>query len=138
MKRDYKVEWDGGMSFIGSSGTGHNVRLADNRRDGLTPMELLLLGTAGCSCIDFVSILQKARQQVVDAWVEIGGERREEMPRYFTAINMHFVVKGVDVKEQHVTRAIELSMEKYCSASAQMRALAEITTSYEILQADPE
>ena len=81
-------------------------------------------------------ILEKCRQKVIDAWVEIGGERREEMPRYFTHIEMHFVVKGIAVQEARVKRAIELAMDKYCSASAQMAALAEITTSYEIIEAE--
>ncbi len=80
-------------------------------------------------------ILKKARQKVVDVWVDVGGDRREEFPRYYTDIQMNFVVKGTDVKEHHVKRAIDLAMEKYCSASAQMGALAEIKTSYEIIEA---
>ena len=99
-------------------------------------MELMLLSAGSCACIDLVMILEKARQKVVDVWVDIGGDRREEMPHYFTDIEMHFVVKGVAVKEQYVKRAISLAMSKYCSASAQLAALAEIKTSYEIIEAE--
>ncbi len=136
MERTHRVKWAGGLRFIGTGGGGHSIVIDGERKSGLSPMELLLLGTGGCACIDVVMILEKGRQKVIDAWVEIGGERREEMPKYFTRIEMHFVVKGISIKENRVQRAIELAMEKYCSASAQMAALAEITTSYEIIEAD--
>ena len=68
--------------------------------------------------------------------MEIGGERREELPRYYTDIELHFVVVGIDIKEQRVKRAIDLAMEKYCSASAQLAALADIRTSFEIIEGD--
>ena len=134
MERDHRVKWAGDLTFIGTGGSGHSVVIDSDKQIGLSPMELLLLGTGGCACIDLVMILGKARQKVIDAWVEIGGERREEMPRYYTAIEMHFVVKGVAVKERQVQRAIKLAMEKYCSASAQMAALADLRTSYEIIE----
>jgi len=136
MERNHRVKWAGGLRFIGTGGSGHSTVIDGDRKSGLSPMELLLLGTGGCACIDVVMILEKGRQKVIDAWVEIGGERREEMPRYFTHIEMHFVVKGIAIKEDRVKRAIELAMEKYCSASAQMAALAKIKTSYEIIEAD--
>jgi putative redox protein len=136
MERNHHVKWAGGLRFIGTGGSGHSTVIDGERKSGLSPMELLLLGTGGCACIDVVMILEKGRQKVIDAWVEIGGERREEMPRYFTHIEMHFVVKGISIKEHRVKRAIELAMEKYCSASAQMAALADIKTSYEIIEAD--
>ena len=136
MERDFKVKWAGGHSFIGTSGSGHSVVIDGDRNLGMSPMELLLLSTGSCACIDLVMILKKARQKVIDAWVEVGGERREELPRYYTDIEMHFVVKGVGIKEQHVKRAIDLAMEKYCSASAQLAALADIKTSYEIIEGD--
>ena len=136
MERDYRVKWAGDLRFIGTGANGHSIVIDGDKKTALSPMELLLLGTGGCACIDLVMILEKARQKVVDAWVEVGGERREEMPHYFTDIEMHFVVKGVGVKEQYVKRAISLAMSKYCSASAQLAALAEIKTSYEIIEAD--
>ncbi|MGB7453708.1 MAG: OsmC family protein [Lysobacterales bacterium] len=136
MERNHRVKWAGGLRFIGTGGSGHSTVIDGDRKSGLSPMELLLLGTGGCACIDVVMILEKGRQKVIDAWVEIGGERREELPRYFTDIEMHFVVKGIAIKEDRVKRAIDLAMEKYCSASAQMAALADIKTSYEIIETD--
>jgi putative redox protein len=136
MERNYRVKWAGDLRFIGTGSSGHSTVIDGDRKSGLSPMELLLLGTGGCACIDVVMILEKGRQKIIDAWVEVGGERREEMPRYFTHIEMHFVVKGIAIQEQRVKRAIDLAMEKYCSASAQMAALAEIKASYEIIEAD--
>ena len=136
MESNHRVKLAGGLKFIGTGASGHSTVIDGDRVSGLSPMELLLLGAGGCACIDVVMILEKGRQKVIDAWVEIGGERREEMPRYYTNIEMHFVVKGIAIKENRVERAIELAMEKYCSASAQLAALAEIKTSYEIIEAD--
>lgn len=137
MKRDHRVRWSGDLSFVGTSASGHSVVMDSDKAIGMSPMEMLLLGTGGCACIDLVLILKKARQNVIDAWVEIGGNRREELPKYFTDIELHFVVKGVAVKEAHVKRAIDLAMDKYCSVSAQMKALADVRTSYEIIEVDP-
>jgi putative redox protein len=134
MQKDLKVKWAGDLTFLGSNAAGHEVTVTDNREDGLTPMQLLLLGAGACASIDVVMILKKARQDIEDVRVEMGGERREEMPRYFTGVEMHFIVEGRGVKEQHVKRAIDLAMEKYCSASAQLGALADIRTSYEIIE----
>ena len=136
MERDHKIKWAGGLSFVGTSGSGHSIAIDGDKQLAMSPMEMLLLSTGSCACIDLVMILQKARQHVIDAWVEVGGERREDLPRYFTGVEMHFVVKGVEIKESHVKRAIDLAMEKYCSASAQMSALADIKTSYEIIESD--
>ncbi len=139
MDRDHRVKWAGGLSFIGTGGSGHSILIDSDRQTGLSPMELLLLGAGGCASVDLVMILKKARQKVVDCWVDVGGDRREELPRYYTDIQMHFVVKGMDIKEHHVKRAIDLAMDKYCSASAQLAALASIQTSYEIIEAsEPE
>jgi putative redox protein len=136
MEHDHHVKWAGDLRFIGTGASGHSVVIDGDKKSGLSPMELLLLGTGGCACIDVVMILNKARQKVIDVWVDVGGVRREELPRYFTDIEMHFVVKGIDIKENRVKRAIDLAMEKYCSASAQLAALANIKTSYEIIEAD--
>lgn len=136
MDRNYKVKWTGGNSFIGNSASGHSIVIDGDKELGMSPMELLLLSAGSCACIDLVMILKKARQKVIDAWVEVGGTRREELPKYYTDIELHFVVKGLEIKEHHVKRAIVLAMEKYCSASAQLAALADIKTSYEIIEAD--
>jgi len=134
MKRDHHVKWTSGLSFIGTGRSGHNVVIDSDGKAGLSPMELLLLGTAGCASVDVVMILEKSRQKISDVRAEIGGVRRDEMPRYYTEIEIHFVVEGADIKETHVVRAIDLAMEKYCSASAQMGALADIKTSFEIIE----
>jgi putative redox protein len=133
MQRDHHIKWTGGLRFVGTSRSGHELVIDSDGETGPSPMELLLLGTGGCACIDVVMILEKARQKIVDVRAEVGGIRRDEMPRYFTDIEMHFIIEGTQIKEGHVVRAIDLAMEKYCSASAQLGALADIKTSFEII-----
>ena len=136
MNREHIVKWAGDLNFVGTSGSGHSLVIDGDKEVGMSPMEMLLLGTAACAAIDLVMILRKGRQKVMDAHVEVGGERREEMPQYYTAVALHFVVKGVGVEPAKVERAIDLAMEKYCSASAQLKALADFTTSYQIIETD--
>ncbi len=132
-----RVELTGEMTFLGISGTGHKV-IIDSAEDvggrdgGPRPMELVLLGLGGCSAIDVLMILRKARQQVVDCVVEIEAERADEIPKVFTKIHLHYVVKGKDMSEKHVQRAIALSAEKYCSVSKMLEKTAVITHDYEI------
>ncbi|MAT93510.1 MAG: osmotically inducible protein C [Halioglobus sp.] len=133
------VKWLDGAVFVGESGSGHSVVMdgpedLGGRNLGPRPMEMLLLGTGGCSIYDVLSMLKKSRQQVVDCRVEIEAERADEVPAVFTRINLHFVVSGVGLKENHVRRAVELSAEKYCSASIMLGAAGvEISHSYEIV-----
>lgn len=134
--RKTRVKWAGGLEFVGTGSSGHSVVMDGNMERGISPMEMLLLGCGACACVDLVMILEKARQKVIDCWVEVEGQRREEMPKYFDEVVLKFTVKGVGVQEQHVRRAIDLAMEKYCSASAQLAALATIQTSYEIIEAE--
>lgn len=134
-KARHVVKWTGDMTFAGTSASGHSLVMDSDKNTGMSPMEMMLLSTACCSAIDLVMILKKGRQKVVDAWVEIDGIRREEMPKYYTHVDMHFVIKGMDIDPKKVERAIQLAMDKYCSASAQLAALAEIKTSYEIVEA---
>tara|TARA_R100001509_G_scaffold164354_2_gene141613 strand:+ start:656 stop:1051 length:396 start_codon:yes stop_codon:yes gene_type:complete len=113
--------------FLGESGSGHSVVMdgppdLGGRNLGPRPMEMLLLGVGGCSSFDVMSMLQKSRQQVVDCRVEIEAERADAVPAVFTRIHMHFVVTGVALKEKQVQRAVELSAEKYCSASIMLGA----------------
>jgi len=126
-----------GMTFVAESGSGHAVVVDGNpeiggRDLGPRPMELVLMGTASCSAIDVVLILRRSRQEITDCIVEIEGERATEDPKVFTKIHFHFVVTGKALAESHVERAIRLSKEKYCSATAMMAKTAEITTGYEI------
>ena len=137
------VKWTDGAMFLGESGSGHSVVMdgpedLGGRNMGPRPMEMLLLGTGGCSIYDVLSMLRKSRQQVVDCRVEMDAERADAVPAVFTRINMHFTVVGTGLKESAVRRAVELSAEKYCSASIMLGAAGvEVTHSYEIVEFDP-
>jgi putative redox protein len=103
------------------------------RNQGPRPMELVLMGVGACSAVDVTLILKKARQQVTDCWVELEAERAETEPKVFTKIHLHFVVVGRELAENHVKRAVQLSAEKYCSASIMLaRGGVAITHSHEI------
>ena len=135
-----RVKWVEGMTFIGESESGHAVVMdaspdVGGRNLGPRPMEMLLLGTGGCSSIDVILILQKMRQQVSDCYVEIEAERAESEPKVFTKIHLHFVVKGKDIKAEAVEKAVKLSAEKYCSASIMLGATAAMTHDFEVIEA---
>lgn len=100
--------------------------------DGLRPMEMLLMGLAGCSGFDVLSILLKGRQKVDDFEISVQGDRADDIPKIFTKINVHFKVTG-EVSEKRLNDAINLSMDKYCSASAMLSKAAELTSSFEII-----
>jgi len=129
------------MSFVGESDSGHSVVMdgaveAGGRNLGVRPMEMLLLGLGGCTAFDVVSILHKSRQQVVDCDVEIEGERASEVPKVFIKIHLHFIVSGKDLDEIKVKKAIDLSADKYCSASRMLEKTAEITHDFEVIILD--
>lgn len=132
------VNWLGEAAFEGTSGSGHQVVMdgppdhgGQNR--GVRPMEMLLLGIGGCSAFDVMDILKKSRQEVSSCYCECEAERADTVPAVFTSIHLHFVVTGHNLKEASVKRAVELSAEKYCSASIMMeRGGVEITHSYAI------
>lgn len=130
---------DAGDEFlIATTPGGYSLTLDSkgDRKSAPTPMELLLISVAGCTAVDVVSILKKKRQAVTDYRVEISGERRDEHPRAFTKMNVHHIVYGHDVSEQAVSAAIELSDTKYCSVAATIRPTVQITTTFEIVEAD--
>ncbi len=127
-----RVKWVEDVVFLGESGSGHAVVMdgapeSGGRNLGVRPMETLLIGLGGCSAFDVVSILKKGRQQVTDCVVEIDAERAESIPRVFTRIHMTYTITGRNLGEPQVRRAVELSAEKYCSATAMLRASAAIT-----------
>ncbi len=133
-----KISWGGDAKFVGQSGSGHQVTM-DGPPDhggkdlGPRPMEMLLLGLGGCTSFDVMSILKKSRQDVTDCVAEITAERADEIPSVFTKIHVLFTVKGNNLKETLVKRAVELSAEKYCSASIMLeKAGVEITHDYVI------
>ena len=131
------VSYAGDEFFIGISPSGH-AQVMDSKGDrhaAPTPMEMLLVSVAGCTAIDVMSILQKKRQDVTAYDVEITGDRKEDHPRAFIKFHIHHVVRGRNVSEKAVADAIELSDTKYCSVAATVRPTAEITTSFEIIEA---
>ena len=136
------ITWLEDAMFEGESGSGHKVIMdgpetAGGKNRGVRPMEMLLLGLGGCSNFDVVSILKKSRQAVDSCEAFVEAERASEDPKVFTRIHLRFVVKGRGLKEAQVKRAVELSAEKYCSASIMLgRAGVEITHAYEIVELD--
>ncbi|MCA3190297.1 MULTISPECIES: OsmC family protein [unclassified Cupriavidus] len=136
-----KVTWSGpeGMSFIAQTGSGHLVAM-DGAPDGggnnlaPRPMEMVLLGTGGCTAYDVVLILKRGRQDVRGCSVKLEAERADADPKFFTKINFHFTVTGKNLDPAKVERAIELSHEKYCSASIMLAKTAEITHTTEIIE----
>ncbi len=132
------VRWIDGAMFLAESESGHTVVIdgpaSDGGRNiGIRPMELVLLGVGGCTSFDVMSILKKARQDVTDCTTEIAAERADEVPSVFTRIHIHFVISGRGLKESQVKRAVELSADKYCSASIMLgRGGVEISHDYEI------
>jgi putative redox protein len=132
-----RIKWVEGATFVGESGSGHAVVMdgppdMGGRNLGVRPMEMVLLGMGGCTAFDVMHILKKARQPVADCVVELSADRAETEPKVFTRIHAHFIVTGEGLKEAQVARAIQLSAEKYCSASIMLGATAEITHDYEI------
>ena len=136
------VRWmgnDAGMSFVAESGSGHAVVMdgapdAGGRNLGLRPMEMVLAGTGGCSAFDVVLILKKGRHAVSGCEVSLHAERAEADPKVFTSIHFHYKVKGRQLKPEAVARAIELSKDKYCSASIMIGKTAKITYDFEIIE----
>ncbi len=136
-----KVSWNGpsGMSFLAETGSGHLVTM-DGAPDGgghnlaPRPMEMVLLGTGGCTAYDVVLILQRGHQDVRACDVTLKAERAESEPKVFTKIHFHFTVRGRDLKPAQVERAITLSHDKYSSASNMLAKTAEITHSFDIVE----
>ena len=129
-----------GITSLAESGSGHAVVMdaspeVGGRDMGARPMEMVLMGAGGCSAIDVVHILRKARQDLVDCVVEVEGERAAEDPKVFTRIHMHYVVTGGGLNPAQVERAIRLSKEKYCSATIMLAKTAEVTADFEIREA---
>ena len=137
------VRWQGEVCFEAESETGHRV-LMDGPPDhggqnrGARPMEMILMGVGGCASFEVVHILKKARQDVTDCRCEMSAERAaDQVPAVFTRIQMHFVVRGRNLKEAQVKRAVELSAEKYCSGSIMLsRAGVIIEHSFSVEQGD--
>lgn len=132
-----RVTWIGDRTFTGAVEAGHQIAFGNahegSPKPGPSPMELVLIGTGGCSAFDVVHILQKGREPVEDCICDLTAERAETDPKVFTKIHMHFTVKGRGLDPKKVARAVQLSAEKYCSASAMMAAVAEVTHDVEVV-----
>ncbi|WP_042148847.1 OsmC family protein [Paucisalibacillus sp. EB02] len=131
---ELNVKWDGKMAFTGLAPSGHELKMdaaesVGGENTGARPTELLLSAVAGCTGIDIISILTKMRLNPTSFQMDVNGERTEEHPKKFTKVNIHYALEG-DLPEEKVVRAIELSMDKYCSVSHSLSA--EITASYSI------
>lgn len=126
-----RIKWLEGRAFVGESGSGHAVVLdgapeAGGRNLGVRPMEMLLLGLGSCTAFDVVMILEKGREKVTSCVVELDADRASEEPKVFTHVKMIYRLKGENLKPVAVERAIKLSMEKYCSATAMFQKTATI------------
>lgn len=136
-----RVKWVQDMMFVGETGSGHAVIMdgapdIGGRNLGPRPMEMLLVGLGGCSAIDVVLILKRGREAISDCEVELDAERAATDPKVFTSIKLHFIVTGSQLDPNKVERAIKLSAEKYCSATAMLGAVAKITYDFEIRAAN--
>ncbi len=134
-----RVKWLDNMSFVGESGSGHSIVMdgaaeAGGRNLAARPMEMVLMGMGGCTAFDVVMILKKARQPIEDCIVELSAERSDEIPKVFTRIHVHYIVKGSGLSEKQVEKAINLTAEKYCSVSIMLAATTELSHDFEIIE----
>ena len=135
-----RIQWIDNAAFVGTTGSGHGI-VIDGPADiggknlGVRPMELMLLSVGACSAVDVVHILKKGRHAVDDVQVEVKGDRADTDPKVFTKVHLHFVVRGKGLAPKVVERAVQLSAEKYCSASIMLgRAGAAVTHDFELLE----
>ena len=134
-----RVQWLDGRAFVGESGSGHAVVMdgapeSGGRNIGVRPMEMLLLGLGGCTAFDIVMILERMREKVTGLDIAIEGERAAEDPKVFTQVKLIYKVTGRGLKPANVERAVNLSAEKYCSASAMFARTAKIEHAFEIIE----
>jgi putative redox protein len=128
------IQYAGNDYFVAVPPSGHAVTLDTNgeRSSAPGPLELLLIALGGCTGTDVISVLHKKRQQVTDYRIEVHGERREEYPRSFRRMEVRHILRGRAISEDAVKKAIDISINKYCSVAATLRPTVEIVTSYEI------
>jgi len=136
MTMNVNVQWDGDERFKAITDSGFEVMIDRDLKQGPRPMELLLAGLGGCTSVDVMMILRKARQDVTDCVAQIEAERADAVPSVFTRIHVKFVVTGRGLKPSAVERAVKLSAEQYCSASLMLeKGGVEISHSFEIVEA---
>ena len=136
--REVVAEWQEQSVFVGRNGNGGVVQIGSSEgKPGIGPMEMLLFGIAGCTGVDIVNILTKKRKKLLELQIKVRGKRAEAHPKVFTDIEIVYLLVGQNLEPKAVEQAIQLSEEKYCSASAMLRASAKITSSYQIIAAEP-
>ena len=133
------VNWVDGLLMVGKSDSGHTLTMdgppeSGGENLGVRPMEMLLLGVAGCTMIDVVTTLKKMRQDLSHLETKINAERATDHPKVFTNIHIQFILKGQNLDEKKVDKAITLSAEKYCSASIMLGETATITHDFEVIE----
>ena len=133
------VSWVDGMLMVGKSHSGHSITMdgppeIGGENLGVRPMEMLLLGVAGCTMIDVVTTLKKMRQELTHCETKVNAERADDHPKVFTDIHIQFIIKGKGLDTKKVEKAITLSAEKYCSASIMLGKTASITHDFEIVE----
>lgn len=132
-----RVVWVADKTFTGQTESGHSIVIGtaegDSPKPGPSAMELVLMGAGSCSAWDVVEILKKGRQPIEDVIVEVDADRADEPPKVFTRIHLHFVVRGRALDEKRVERAIDLSVDKYCSATKMLESTADISHDFEIV-----
>ncbi len=133
-----KVKWVKGLQFVGESGTKHEIVMDADAKyggtdSGMRPMEMLLVAAGGCTGMDVASILQKKRQQLSGIEVNVSGTQDENYPHKFTGIELEYIITGKDIPEAAVKKAIEASMEKYCSVKATLEGAAKISYRFTIV-----
>jgi putative redox protein len=132
-----KVKWIDGLRFVGTDSLGHSIVMDASKQSGgegsgFSPMQLLLIALGGCTGMDIINILRKQRQEVNDLEILVSGERAKEPPQVYNSITIEYKIKGKDIEEKAVQRAIQLSEDKYCSVGAMLRAKAKVTSNYSI------
>lgn len=137
-----RIKWSEAMTFVAESGTGHSIVIDGAPEEGgrnlaARPMETVLMGTGACTAYDVVLILKKMRQPIEDCVVELEAERAPEPPRVFTKIHLHYRIKGRGLDPNKVRNAVELSKEKYCSATIMLAKTAEISYAITIDHGEP-
>lgn len=134
--KEIEAEWQGASAFIGRNATGGSVQMGKiNEIPGVSPMELILVGLAGCTGIDIVDILEKKREKLKALKVKVRGKKAEDYPMVYKEIEITYLLWGEGIKRESVERAIELSEKKYCSVSAMLCSVAKINSTYQIFDA---
>jgi putative redox protein len=134
-----KVTYVDGLQFVGTGSSKHAIVMDGSPDSGgnntaSRPMELLIIGLGGCSGMDVISILKKKKQLVTGLEIKVKSESVDDYPKKFKEINLEFIVKGRDISEAAVKRAVQLSMDKYCSVKASLEGSAQISFSYTIIE----